>query len=263
MSQYIIQTAKYEHLALAEEICHQMEESAKARGTGIAKRSPDYIKKKMVEGKAVVATDKQGNFVGFCYIETWGHGKFVANSGLIVHPDHRKSGIAKEIKKEIFKLTRQKYPESKIFGITTSLAVMKINSALGYEPVPFSELTDDDAFWQGCSSCVNFDVLTRTNRKMCLCTGMLYDPAEAEKKIEESKWNFDVKPKVYQRWLRIKEAILAKFRNKNGGNGQSGKPTEEPALVPMPEIKKKDRERTLVYSAIVAALATLANALFD
>ena len=263
ISQYIIQTAKYQHLALAEEICHHMEESAKARGTGIAKRSPDYIKKKMVEGKAVVATDKRGNFVGFCYIESWGHGKFVANSGLIVHPDHRKSGIAKDIKKEIFKLTRQKYPESKIFGITTSLAVMKINSALGYEPVPFSELTDDDAFWQGCSSCVNYDVLTRTNRKMCLCTGMLYDPAEAEKKIEESKWNFDVKPKVYQRWLRIKEAILSKFRNKNGNNGNGGKPVQEPVRVPMPEIKKKDREKTLVYSAIVAALAALANALFD
>lgn len=267
MSQYIIQTAKYEHLSLAEEICHHMEESAKARGTGIAKRSPDYIKKKMVEGKAVVATDKQGNFVGFCYIETWGHGKFVANSGLIVHPDHRKSGIAKEIKKEIFKLTRQKYPESKIFGITTSLAVMKINSALGYEPVPFSELTDDDAFWQGCSSCVNFDVLTRTNRKMCLCTGMLYDPAEAEKKEEkpDSKWNFGVKPKVYDRWLRLKESILSKFRNKNNRNGDNGQPERQsgqPLLVPMPEIKKKDREKTLVYSTIVA-LTALANALFD
>ena len=263
MSQYTIQTAKYEHLALAEEICQHMEESAKARGNKIAKRSPDYIKKKMVEGKAVVATDKQGNFVGFCYIESWGHGKFVANSGLIVHPDHRKSGIAKDIKKEIFKLTRQKYPESKIFGITTSLAVMKINSALGYEPVPFSELTDDDEFWKGCSSCVNFDVLTRTNRKMCLCTGMLYDPAEAEKKKEESKWNFDVKPKVYQRWLRLKESVLAKFRNKNNGNGQSGK-QEEAKLVPMPEIKKPvEKEKVLVYSVIVAAVAALIRSFFE
>ncbi|MDJ1470038.1 GNAT family N-acetyltransferase [Cytophagaceae bacterium DM2B3-1] len=265
MNQYTIQTAKYEHLALAEEICRHMEESAKARGTGIAKRSPDYIKKKMLEGKAVVATDKQGNFVGFCYIESWGHGKFVANSGLIVHPDHRKSGIAKDIKKEIFKLTRSKYPESKIFGITTSLAVMKINSALGYEPVPFSELTDDDDFWKGCSSCVNYDVLTRTNRKMCICTGMLYDPAEAEKKERESKWNFNVKTKVYERWLRLKESVLSKFRNKNGnGNSNGGGNAEESKLVPMPEIKKPvEREKILVYSAIIAAIAALIKSIFE
>ena len=53
---------------------------------------------------------------------------------------------------------------------------MKINSDLGYRPVPFSELTDDDVFWQGCQSCPNYDVLTRNNHKMCLCYGMLYDP---------------------------------------------------------------------------------------
>jgi GNAT superfamily N-acetyltransferase len=207
--EYIIQTAKYEHLAMAEEICYQMEESAKARGTGIAKRNPDYIRKKMIEGKAVIATDKVGNFVGFCYIETWGHDKYVANSGLIVHPDHRKSGIASKIKEVVFKLSRQKYPDAKIFGITTSLAVMKINSDLGYKPVTFSELTDDDEFWKGCSSCVNYDVLTRTNRKMCLCTGMLFDPSW-EKEEKKNMWDFAKKSKVYERWLRLKERILYK-----------------------------------------------------
>ncbi len=257
MSQYIIQTAKYEHLALAEEICHHMEESAKARGTGIAKRSPDYIKKKMVEGKAVVATDKAGNFVGFCYIESWGHGKFVANSGLIVHPDHRKSGIAKDIKKEIFKLTRKTYPDAKIFGITTSFAVMKINSALGYEPVPFSELTDDDDFWKGCSSCINYDVLTRTNRKMCLCTGMLYDPIEAEKNKQKTSWHFVSNSKVYDRWLQLRTYILSKFRKKQE------KKEEEPVLVPMPEIKKPvEKEQMLVYSSLVTGVLSLLRSLF-
>lgn len=261
MSQYIIQTAKYEHLVLAEEICHHMEESAKARGTGIAKRSPEYIKKKMVEGKAVVATDKQGHFVGFCYIETWGHGKFVANSGLIVHPDHRKSGIAKDIKKEIFKLTRKTYPDAKIFGITTSFAVMKINSALGYEPVPFSELTDDDQFWKGCSSCINYDVLTRTNRKMCLCTGMLYDPVEAEKNKQKSSWHFAANSKVYDRWLQLRTYILSKFRRKQ-------EKKEEPTLTPMPEIKKPEAkektepEKMLVYSSIATTLLSLLRSLF-
>ena len=206
--QYIVQVADHNHQPLADQICKQMEESAKERGTGIAKRSPEYLIQKMEEGKAVIATTLLGEWVGFCYIETWEHGKFVANSGLIVHPDHRKSGIAKAIKAKAFELSRKKYPEAKIIGITTSMAVLKINSDLGYEPVTFSELTADDAFWKGCSSCVNYDVLTRTNRKNCLCTGMMYD-AKAEKKIEKKNaWDFLKKSKLYERWMRIKQGIL-------------------------------------------------------
>jgi len=155
-----------------------MEASARARGTGIAKRSPDYVKQKMLEGKAVVALTKEGKWAGFCYIESWEHGKYVANSGLIVAPDFRKSGLARLIKKKIFDLSRQKYPEAKIFGLTTGLAVMKINSELGYEPVTYSELTQDDEFWKGCKSCVNFEILMSKDRKNCMCTAMLYDPAE-------------------------------------------------------------------------------------
>ena len=63
---------------------------------------------------------------------------------------------------------------------------MKINSKLGYKPVTYSELTTDDVFWQGCQSCPNFDVLTRMERKMCLCTGMLYDPAQQENKEQDA-----------------------------------------------------------------------------
>jgi hypothetical protein len=241
MSQYIVQPARYEHLQLAEEICRHMEESAKARGTGIAKRSPDYIKQKMVEGKAVVATTADCKFVGFCYIESWGHGKFVANSGLIVHPEHRKSGIAKEIKQKIFDLTRKTYPAAKIFGITTSLAVMKINSALGYKPVTFSELTDDDNFWKGCASCTNYDVLTRTNRKMCLCTGMLYDPAEEEKPNKRKPWDFAKQSKLYERWLRFKNHVLFK-KDKPADDPGAGQPRE------------RESEKVLVYSILAVAL---------
>ena len=132
-------------------ITDEMESSAKARGTGIAKRSPDYIAQKMEEGKAVIAFDSNGKWVGFCYIEVWGHSAFVANSGLIVSPEYRKSGVAKQIKQTIFNLSRQKYPAAKIFGLTTGLAVMKINSDLGYEPVTYSELTDDEEFCQECN----------------------------------------------------------------------------------------------------------------
>ena len=186
-----IQVARPEHVAHAEAICELIEAAARARGTGIAKRDPAYVRRKIEEGKSVIALDGD-TLVGFCYIETWSHGKYVANSGLIVSPDYRKLGIAKRIKAKIFELSRQKFPDAKIFGITTSLAVMRINSELGYEPVTFSELTTDDAFWNGCQSCPNYDVLTRTERRICLCTGMLFDPEEdaqkkAEKKAEQRK----------------------------------------------------------------------------
>lgn len=208
--QYIVQVANDDHIYLAEQICKQMEESAKERGTGIAKRSPSYLIEKMSEGKAIIATTLLGQWVGFCYVETWEHGKFVANSGLIVHPDFRKSGIAKAIKSKAFELSRKKYPNAKIIGITTSLAVMKINSDLGYEPVTFSELPADDSFWKGCSSCVNYDVLTRTNRKHCLCTGMMYDPEEAKKNEKKSAWDFLKQSKLYERLNQIKQQIFLK-----------------------------------------------------
>ena len=127
--------ADYSYVGWADEICKEMEESAKARGTGIAKRSPEYLMLKMEEGKAVIAFAKDGNWAGFCYIECWGHGEYVANSGLIVAPVYRKGGLAKQIKHKIFELSRKMYPEAKVFGLTTGLAVMKINSELGYEPV--------------------------------------------------------------------------------------------------------------------------------
>lgn len=180
-----IQVATAQHVDFAQEICDEMAESAKARGTGIAQRSPEYVANKMLEGKAVIAFHKDGTWAGFCYIETWSHGDFVANSGLIVNPEFRKVGLAKAIKEKIFELSRQKYPNAKIFGLTTGLAVMKINSDLGYEPVTYSELTQDEAFWNGCKSCVNYDILMSKGRKNCMCTAMLFDPAEKQKESEE------------------------------------------------------------------------------
>lgn len=174
-----------------------------ARGTGIAKRSPEYISKKIDEGKAVIAVTRQGQWVGFCYIETW-EGEYVANSGLIVAPQFRKSGVAKAIKERIFALSRERYPEAKIFGLTTGLAVMKINSDLGYEPVTYSELTQDESFWAGCKSCINYDILMSKERKNCLCTAMLYDPKD-HYEPKETKFHFEQKSKVYERLLQIKQ----------------------------------------------------------
>ncbi len=201
------------HFKYAQIICDTIEESAKVRGTGIAKRTPEYINKKLQNGNAVIALEGD-NFAGFCYIEVWGHEKYVANSGLIVHPDYRERGLAKDIKKAIFDLSRKKFPNAKIFGITTGLAVMKINYDLGYRPVTFSELTDDPEFWKGCQTCKNFDILTRTERKMCLCTGMLYDPAAKKVKIEEEEEKEKLNTKAFKRLRSIKETLFLKKKEK-------------------------------------------------
>lgn len=163
-----------QHVHFASEICELIESAAKIRGTGIAKRSSEYVESKIQEGKSVVALDGQ-KVVGFCYIETWEHGKYVANSGLIVHPDYRGLKLAFKIKAKILELSHVLFPGAKVFGITTSNAVLNINFKLGYRPVTFSELTADPDFWNGCKGCVNYDILQRTEKKMCLCTGMIYE----------------------------------------------------------------------------------------
>jgi N-acetylglutamate synthase and related acetyltransferases len=204
----IIRVATPDDKIYAKNITDEMESSAKARGTGIAKRSPEYISEKIDEGKAVIAVSNDGAWVGFCYIETW-EGEYVANSGLIVAPEYRKSGVAKAIKQKIFQLSREKYPEAKIFGLTTGLAVMKINSDLGYEPVTYSELTQDEKFWSGCKSCVNFDILMSKERKNCLCTAMLYDPKD-HYEPNETKDHFEEKSKIYERLLNFKQSRFLK-----------------------------------------------------
>ena len=195
------------HSVYANIICETISEAAKVRGTGIAKRQPEYVISKMEKGNAVIALDGE-IFAGFCYIESWGHGKFVANSGLIVHPNYRNKGLAKQIKKKIFEHSISKFPEAKIFGITTGLAVMKMNSDLGYKPVTFSELTTDQSFWKGCQTCKNYDVLQRTEQSMCLCTGMLYDPNSKEKTSKE------IKEKAFTRLKSMKQALFLKKNKK-------------------------------------------------
>lgn len=206
--------ANENHHFYAQTIVDEMESSAKARGTGIAKRSPDYIKQKMSEGKAIIAITQDGTWVGFCYIETW-DGDYVANSGLIVSPEFRKTGVAKAIKQHIFELSREMYPTAKIFGLTTGLAVMKINSDLGYEPVTYSELTQDEKFWAGCKSCVNYDILMMKERKNCLCTAMLFDPKD-KTPVEEIKEDFKENKDLYDRFMKIKQLkLLRPFMKKN------------------------------------------------
>ena len=169
--------ASEKHLRYVQDINEAIDNAAQARGTGIARRTNEYIADKILHGKAIIALNRE-EFVGFCYIESWGHQKFVANSGLIVKESYRGLGIAKQIKKAAFDLSRARFPDAKLFGLTTGEQVMRINTSLGYVPVTFAKLTDDEEFWAGCKSCVNYDILLRTNMTKCLCTGMIYDPAE-------------------------------------------------------------------------------------
>ncbi len=200
---FIIRIAKEQDVKHTGEICHALEATSKVKGTGIARRSEEYINSKILEGKAVIALTGEGSFAGFCYIESWGHNKYVANSGLIVTEKHRGMGLAGKIKKMALELSGKKFPGAKLFGLTTSLAVMRINSALGYVPVTFSELTDDETFWDGCKTCAYYDILQRTQKMQCLCTGMIYDPerqyngkAKKTKKKRNGKKAFQLlKPK--------------------------------------------------------------------
>lgn len=177
MEEIEVLVAGEEHEIYIDTILETISEAAKVRGTGIARRTHDYILTKMKEAKAVLALDKD-RFAGFSYIETWGNKQYVTTSGLIVHPDYRGFGVAKKIKDMTFSLARIRWPHAKIFSLTSGAAVMAMNTQLGYKPVTFDDLTDDESFWQGCDGCVNVDILRRTNRKYCICTAMLYDPEE-------------------------------------------------------------------------------------
>ena len=173
-----VTVADQSHLSYAEAICSEIAESAKESKLGLAKRTPEYIKDKISDGKAVIALTDEGEFAGFSYIETWGGKSFVANSGLIVARKFRGQGLSKLIKEQTFILSRKRFPDAKIFSLTTGSAVMKMNYEFGFRPVPYGELTDDPEFWRGCEGCANFDILTRNAYKLCLCTGLLYDPKE-------------------------------------------------------------------------------------
>lgn len=178
-----VMVADASHEAYVDTILHTITEAAKVRGTGIACRTHEYLAQKMKEGKAIIALCGE-EFAGFCYIESWGNKQYVANSGLIVVEKFRGRGLAKRIKKAAFTLSRLRWPNAKLFGLTSGGPVMKINTELGYVPVPFSELTSDEAFWRGCEGCVNHDVLLRTDKRYCICTAMLYDP-DKHKEDEE------------------------------------------------------------------------------
>ena len=191
------------HFVYADEICEEILLSARERGTGIARRTPEYLQEKMAAGKAVIAISEDGEFAGFSYIETWGGKEYVANSGLIVSHKFRGLGLAMKIKERVFQLSRERFPNAKIFSITTGAAVMKMNYVLGFRPVTFAALTDDPEFWKGCQGCRNYQILESNEYRMCLCTGLLYDPAE----------HIEVKSPAHPEILHMKDGDQRKKNN--------------------------------------------------
>jgi hypothetical protein len=219
MHAFKVELANASHMGYAKKICDEMERSSKIRGTGIAQRTTEYISRKMLEGKAVIAFSADQQWAGFCYIETWESETYVANSGLIIAPPFRNQGLAKSIKEQIFILSKTNYPDAKIFGLTTGLTVMKINSHLGYKPVTYSELTTDAHFWKGCQSCVNYTILSSKEFKNCLCTAMLYDQVDKKasvktihilpSEIASERKLFKLKS-ILKRLIQLKKLVLLK-----------------------------------------------------
>lgn len=209
-TKFTVKVAEVQDLKYVPAILKEIEESAKERGTGIAKRTATYLEEKINEGKAVMAFSPEGEWAGFCYIETWSNKEYVANSGLIVAKKFRKDGLAKAIKQKIFSYSREKYPNAKLFGLTTGLAVMKINSSLGYKPVTYSELTQDEVFWSGCQSCVNFEILKSKDRKNCLCTAMLYNPEEHQSQESANNIKSENDQKLFSKFKKIRTMLWKK-----------------------------------------------------
>lgn len=173
----IVRSAIPADVVFADEIIHEIESSALARGSGISRRSAASVIEKIDTGKAIVAVTANGEWAGFSYIESWDNGKFVSNSGLIVSPKHRNQGVASQIKTQIFELSRSRYPEAIVFSITSGAAIMKLNTRLGFEPVSYAEIARESTFWDGCKSCVNYHILQSKDRRNCLCTAMLFNPS--------------------------------------------------------------------------------------
>lgn len=168
--------ATTEHLRYVPAIVQLIEDASNEPGAALAKRSAEYVTSKIEHGFAVIALTEDDKVVGFQCLSPWEGDKFVSHSALVVHPNFRRQGLSREIKGQIVELTRKKFPEAIMFGITLSPSVMSLNTAHGFRPVGYDSLTKDDAFWKGCETCPYHDVLLKMQRTVCLCTALRLDP---------------------------------------------------------------------------------------
>ncbi len=186
VSKVIVHVANSDDLRYVESICHELLILSHGRNVGVACRSKDYIREKILANHAVIAISEVGELVGFSYVESWKGKNFVANSGLFVVKRFRNMGVGHRIKEMVFDLSRKLYPNAKILSVTTGAAVMKMNYDLGFHPVPFTSLTQDPDFWSGCKGCSHYDILKSHNCNMCICTGLLYDPKSKIERVDNT-----------------------------------------------------------------------------
>lgn len=164
------------HIIYIKDILAAIYEASQVPGNSIVMRDPDYLALKMREGKAVIALCDDGSFAGFCYLECWQDEQFLANSGMIVKPEYRGQGLATRIKQEIVRVCHEMFPDAAIFGITKSEAIKKISLRLGFEEVPYTEITTDPKFWKGCDTCRHYDELLANGGRSCHCTALILKP---------------------------------------------------------------------------------------
>ncbi|MFH6988639.1 GNAT family N-acetyltransferase [Flavobacterium collinsii] len=200
---FIIEKARCSHTYWIKEICEATLLAAKARGIGISECAPELLEAQMKKGDAVIAFTSDGRWAGFSFINSWENESYVSNSGLVVAPEFKHTELAKKIKIKIFELSREKYPNARIFSLTSDLSVVKMYHELGFKQVSSSELTSKEVFWKSCKSCVNCPVLMNRERKNCLCTAMIYDSKHDTAVVDQNKKDVVLKDKVLLEELRL------------------------------------------------------------
>jgi len=171
---YTVRSAQATDIIHASLISKTIELTNQNADNGICKRSASFLQQKILEGDAVIAVTKQNKWVGFIYLQKW-NDDFVSCCALIVHARYRNEKIAWQLKQKAVDLAKRKYPNAKLFGLTTAAAVMKINSRLGYIPVTYDQITGDQNFWNACKTCPNYQILKSKGQRNCLCTAMLLE----------------------------------------------------------------------------------------
>jgi hypothetical protein len=170
----VVRLATEHDQRFVQNIITEIEIASQIKGTGICKREPAFISQKITEGNAVMAVTPSGAWAGFCYIQPHDNGQFVSSCALVISRNFRNRGIASQIKAQVLALAKNKYPAARIFGLTTSHVVERINAQLNYVEVSYAEVTQADTFWQSCRSCENYQLLLQQDKKKCLCKAMVY-----------------------------------------------------------------------------------------
>lgn len=150
-------------------------EEAQRGGAIIAIRPTDYLEGAIREKRAIVAV-QGATLVGFAAAHAWESGKYVSHSALVVAPEFRGRHLARRIKRLLLDLTHKRWPDAAVMSLTLSHHVERMNQELGFETVPYCDLTKDPEFWKGCDGCIHQPHLKRNQQQDCHCWAGLLVP---------------------------------------------------------------------------------------